>query len=100
MPRCPTPDTKPVAAGAMMSVRTTSTDPNGWPRTGSASFGDHSHVLAVRLQRDRLAWHGVTQRISHRHQQRDESALAGAQLHAAGLYRSPGRLRGPDDQLE
>src|SRR6266576_1094229 len=38
MPRCPTPDTKPVAAGAMMSVRTTSTDPNGWPRTRIASF--------------------------------------------------------------
>src|SRR5437870_3526215 len=38
MPRCPVPETKPVVAGATMSVRTTSTDPSGWPRTRIVSF--------------------------------------------------------------
>src|SRR5436190_1142670 len=38
MPRCPVPETKPVVAGATMSVRTTSTDPTGWPRTRIVSF--------------------------------------------------------------
>src|SRR2546427_5265718 len=38
MPRCPVPETKPVVAGATMSVRTTSTDPRGWPRTRIVSF--------------------------------------------------------------
>src|SRR5213083_715958 len=38
MPRCPVPETKPVVAGATLSVRTTSTDPTGCPRTRIVSF--------------------------------------------------------------
>ena len=38
-------------------------------RVRGAGLGDHSHVRAVRSQSNRLAGHGIPQRVPHRHQQ-------------------------------